>query len=363
MNNIIFNKLMLLAKSFGEVLYSSDDFFIENMKENNLAGDDVEKYRYWEWTQGVGLFGLWKIYKYTGKKAYLDELCKYYDERIEQGLPSKNINTTAPMLTLAHIYEETCNEKYLKVCNEWAEWVMSGLTRTLEGGFQHITSDSINAGELWDDTLFMCVLFLAKMGQITENEKYTEEALYQFLLHAKYLQDKKSGLWFHGWTFNGRHNFTEALWGRGNCWITLAIPEFLKITDLLNNQRKYLIEVLEKQVASLAQYQNENGMWHTLIDDSTSYIESSATCGFAAGILQAVGQGLIEKSYADTALLALDTILSLIDEKGILHQVSYGTPMGRETKDFYKEIPLKSMPYGQALAMLYLVEVLTFKGK
>jgi len=32
--------------------------------------------------------------------------------------------------------------------------------------------------------------------------------------------------------------------------------------------------------------------------------------------------------------------------------------MGRESKDFYKQIELKPMPYGQALAMLFLAECL-----
>ena len=53
---------------------------------------------------------------------------------------------------------------------------------------------------------------------------------------------------------------------------------------------------------------------------------------------------------------ALSPILSLIDEHGGVSQVSYGTPMGRENKDFYKQIPLVKMPYGTALAMLFLLE-------
>ena len=54
--------------------------------------------------------------------------------------------------------------------------------------------------------------------------------------------------------------------------------------------------------------------------------------------------------------LAMKAILSHISEDGVLGQVSYGTPMGRESKQFYKDIPLKSMPYGQAMAMLFLME-------
>ncbi len=103
-------------------------------------------------------------------------MIEYYDQRLIEGLPAKNINTVAPLLTLAFLYEETENEQYLKVCEEWAEWLMNKLPRTLEGGFQHITSDSVNENELWDDTLFMAVLFLAKMGQLSQNENYIEES-------------------------------------------------------------------------------------------------------------------------------------------------------------------------------------------
>ena len=87
-------------------------------------------------------------------------------------------------------------------------------------------------------------------------------------------------------------------------------------------------------------------------------VESSATCGFGYGILKAVHTGLIDASYADAAWKALEPILGYIAEDGVVHQVSYGTPMGRESKDFYKNIELRQMPYGQALAMLFLAQCL-----
>ena len=43
------------------------------------------------------------------------------------------------------------------------------------------------------------------------------------MLHIKYLSDRKTGLWFHGWTFAGRYHFAGALWARGNSWVTIAI--------------------------------------------------------------------------------------------------------------------------------------------
>ena len=107
---------------------------------------------------------------------------------------------------------------------------------------------------------------------------------------------------------------------------------------------------------ALAECQAESGMWHTLLDDPDSYEEASATAGFAYGILRGVHAGLLDQKWESVARKALRPILSLISEDGVVNQVSYGTPMGRISRDFYKTIPIQPMPYGQALAILFLIE-------
>ena len=355
---IIENKLSRLVEAFTPILYEDDDIFLENMKDRNLAGDDIRRYQHWEWTQGVGLYGLWKLFAVTKNEKYLDILVKYYDKQMEIGFPALNVNTITPFLTMSYVGEYLQEEKYLAPCRESAAWIMEHFPRTKENGFQHMTSDTLNDQELWDDTLFMTVLFLANMGRIEGKPEYIREAEYQFQLHAKYLADPETGLWYHGWTFNGNHNFAAAFWGRGNCWVTMAIPEFLQMVQCEETVKQKLQQVLLNQVQSLMKHQDVSGMWHTLIDDPTSYVEASATCGFAYGILKAVHDGLIDGSYEEVALKALAPILGYISDDGVVHQVSYGTPMGRESKDFYKNIELRPMPYGQALAILFLIECL-----
>ena len=354
-------KLSLVTAAFTGILYEEDEIFLKNMQAHNLAGDSVEKYRYWEWPQGVGLFGLWKLFCQEREQAeaekYLAILRSYYDRQLSSGFPALNVNTAAPYLTMSFLAEYTGEEKYMEPCRRAAAEIMDCFPRTMEGGFQHKTSDSLNEKELWDDTLYMTVLFLANMGRILKDARMVQEAQYQFLLHEKYLCDRVSGLWYHGWTFRERNQFAGAFWGRGNCWITMAIPEFLAIVPEDGPVRRLLIQSLQRQVESLVRYQSENGMWHTLVDDADSYVEASATCGFAYGILKAVKDGLIDPAYREAAWKALPAILDCISEEGIVRQVSYGTPMGRTDRNFYKEIEQKPMPYGQALAMLFLSEV------
>jgi unsaturated rhamnogalacturonyl hydrolase len=224
-------------------------------------------------------------------------------------------------------------------------------------GFQHIVFNSENRQQLWDDTLMMSVLPLAKIGQLLGRPHYVEEARRQFMLHVKYLVDRKTGLWFHGWTFDGRHNFANALWARGNCWVTIAIPEFIELLDLPPGDalREFLLETHLQQIRTLMKLQDGSGLWHTLIDDPSSYLEASSTAGFAYGILKSVRKGYIGAEYAESGVRAVKAVLANIDSTGELRNVSFGTPVFNDL-DGYRKIPLTSMPYGQAMAILALGE-------
>ena len=93
-------------------------------------------------------------------------MLNWFRDRFAAGPPTKNINTVAPFLTLAYLYEEKPESTWLPYLDEWAEWLMDGLPRTEENGFQHIVFNSENREQLWDDTLMMSVLPLAKIGTV-----------------------------------------------------------------------------------------------------------------------------------------------------------------------------------------------------
>ena len=75
------------------------------------------------------------------------------------------------------------------------------------------------------------------------------------------------------------------------------IPEFIELLELPANDpvRRQLLLVLEAQCRALKRFQNESGLWPTLLDlpvgeqkEGQNYLEASATAGFAYGILKAV---------------------------------------------------------------------------
>jgi unsaturated rhamnogalacturonyl hydrolase len=354
MNKTSARQLDLLVDGLVKVLYGKDIEYGTGKPSAELPPE--QRHPYWEWPQGVGLFGLWSLFAQTEDHRYLEIIKRYYDEQIALGLPSKNVNTMAPILALSYLAEYTNDTTYLNICKEWADWAMHSMDRTQEGGMQHHTSEETNKDELWDDTLMMTVLPLANMGRILGNQEYMDEAIYQFLLHVEHLANPRTGLWYHGYTFQGHHNFTEAYWGRGNGWISVVIPLFLEMVPMGKGTRRYLETVFLRQAEALATMQDPGGMWHTLLDRDDSYLEASATAAFGFGMLRGVRMGILDARFEQVARKALDPIVDAIDRDGIVGQVSHGTPMGKESQDFYKNIPLYPTCYGQALAMLFLME-------
>lgn len=320
----------------------------------------------WDWPQGVGLYGLLKVMKATKSREYETFLYEWFKENMELGLPSKNINTTTPLLTLTLFNETVKDKEFEALCLKWADWLMECLPRTKEGGFQHVTSANgdrqgvrLNENEMWIDTLFMTVLFLNKMGQQYNRQDWIDESIHQVLMHIKYLYDKKSGLFYHGWTFNERNNFGGIFWCRGNSWFTVGILEYIEFFQGTLNAgvKQLIIDTYKAQVSKLKELQSKTGLWHTVLDDETSYEEVSGSAAIAAGILKGVRLGILDDSYLECAHRAIAGIIDNIAEDGTVLNVSGGTGMGYN-KEHYKNILIAPMAYGQSLTILALSEAL-----
>ena len=325
--------------------------------EPNLDGTagDYISFDSWEWPQGVGLYGLVRLWQHSRDERVLKSLEDWYSRRLAAGLPRLNINTTAPMLALSILWSQTGDERWKAPLADWATRAVSDLERTLAGGFQHDVSDKVNDGELWDDTLFMAALFLVSYGRAAGRQDFVDEGIRQFLVHARFLADTKTGLWYHGWSFAGRHNFAGAFWARGNAWITVGILDLIEMGGVPKPVEEFLLGVFEAQVQTLLKLQSATGGWHTLLDDPASYEEMSATAGFGYGLMKAARLGIGPKGCGPAGQRALDAVIANIGPDGVLANVSYGTRMGHDLQH-YRDIPIQPTGYGQALAIICLTE-------
>lgn len=359
--NLVIDKLMKLGEP-------------ENNDELAKGGEAIGFFKRdfgiqeWDWPQGVGLYGLLKIMQYENSNTYNDFLYKWFKDNIEQGLPSKNINTTTPLLTLVELNEYYKDPEFEKLCLKWADWLMNCLPRTKERGFQHVTSANgdrqgvrLNENEMWIDTIFMTVLFLNKMGQKYNRKDWVDESIHQVLMHIKYLYDNKTGLFYHGWTFNEMNNFGGIFWCRGNSWFTLGILDYIDMFKGTMNAgvKEFIIDTYKAQAEALKNLQSKSGLWHTVLTDPTSYEEVSGSAAITAGILKGIRLGILDNTYLEVARKAVNAILKNIDTDGTVLNVSGGTGMGYDA-DHYKNILIAPMAYGQSLTILALAEALIY---
>ncbi|WP_261806719.1 glycoside hydrolase family 88/105 protein [Lapidilactobacillus luobeiensis] len=324
---------------------------------------DDKSWDSWNWPQGVALYGLAKMYQKNQDPELLEIIQTWFTKNLHYPIPERelNVNGVIPILTLATLKDELVlknidTENYLL---EWAEWVLKDLNKTPFGGFEHDTFGSINRHQLWDDTLVMAVLPLAKIGIVLNRSEYVAASMNQFVVHSKFLMERENGLWYHGWNFDTKGKFSPVFWGRGNAWISIFIPEFLEICSAQLNRFEidYLRNTLKYQIEALLPLQSKTGLWKTVLDDPTSYDETSATAGFLYGMIRAKELKIINGDKVDQAIAGATVgVLKEIDSVGHVRSVSSGTPVGQD-RDFYNNIAITDMPYGQALSILALSQL------
>ena len=322
--------------------------------------------REWDWPQGVGLYGLTRLQKVRGSGEYDAFLREWVENNLRAGLPTANINTTAPFLTLLDLTERYDLPEWEALCVERADFLMHGLPRTACGGFEHVTSDGRdgvhrNPEQLWADTLFMAVLFLGKMGVRYSRRDWIEEAVYQYLLHIKYLADNRTGFLYHGWTFETRDNFGGIFWNRGDSWFTYGAAAFLEAMEghMSGAEKRFILNAWREQVDALIRAQDPCGLWHTVLNDPDTYIETSGSGAVTAGILAGIRHGYLAADALPAALKAVEALLGYIGDDGLVGNVSAGTGVGMDVQH-YKDIMIRPMAYGQSLTALALTEALYF---
>jgi unsaturated rhamnogalacturonyl hydrolase len=342
-----------LAALFSEIIAVREDD--AHLKSIGAYGSDMS-IELWDWSQGVGLYGIWRLYKATGKKEYLDYLYGWYDRHIRES-SVKNVNYAAPMLTLVSMSQDLDDLRHLPLIKEFCGWIEHDLLRTEMEGFAHTTAARNNENQLWVDTLFMCGLFYAKAGLLLDTREYFDETVYQYLLHTQFLSDPATGLWRHGWSFSTKNHAAGALWGRGNGWACATGADLCEMAEGKSPSERLIRNNFKRQCRGLLERQDASGLWHTLIDDPDSYLESSASAAIAYGFLKGARLGILGAEYAASGKAAVSALLERINDKGELSDVSSGTPVFA-TLDEYRNVPIRQRSYGQSLAMIALSEML-----
>jgi rhamnogalacturonyl hydrolase YesR len=206
--------------------------------------------------------------------------------------------------------------------------------------------------EIWIDTLATACPFLARAGAAGFGKEWPRKAAEQIIAHANFLQCEQSGLWLHAWSL-AENRPMGRLWARGNGWAIHAMAEVLAITGTRREPR--LAAILEKTCQGLLASQEPCGGWHTVLDDSSSYIETSGQALLVRGLAKAARMNLVPTrmrgALRDSASRGWLTVASHVSDSGEVTGTSLGTPAG-SLRD-YTERPVASWPVWGPASVLF----------
>jgi unsaturated rhamnogalacturonyl hydrolase len=303
----------------------------------------------WNWHQGVALYGLWQAGQALGDSSYDRFIGDWIDLHIAQGVPPPRVNSTAPLLTIACLHEQSPKPGYEKLCNDFASWCMTSAPRLADGTFDH---DAIYHRQVWADTLFMCAFFLAKWGRMTGDDALLDQAAMQFINHYRYLADPRTGLLWHGYDDTKKAHI-GVLWGRGNGWYAIAATEVLALLGDRHPAHGAILAGLRRQFAGITATQDDSGAWRTVMNEPGSYLEATCTAALACAFRRAVELGLVDDQCQSIANRAYARLLGWINDKGELTHASAGTPIKPDATG-YNAIPYAVTPFSQGLALIAL---------
>ncbi|WP_158602323.1 glycoside hydrolase family 88/105 protein [Cohnella endophytica] len=322
----------------------------------------------WDWNSGVGIIAAAEYGEVTGDERAIEEVAAWVEKNKGQSDSVKVINSMAPFAIFPQLYAKKGMLYYESKAEEIAYWMMEQAPRTKNGAFEHTVTENASFREqIWADTIFMAVLFLARTARMLKDRRMADEALRQVLLHLQALQDEETGLLFHGWNCEAGDWMSAARWNRANAWNVCGIPMILEALEGAGDFGLGDPGVLEeinaryrKLAEAIVARQNESGLWPTVLDHSDYYEETSGSAGIAYGLYKAARMGLVPEAMKSSADRTVAAVLSKIADNGAVDGVSGGTPV-LESVEAYDRVPIFPTLYGQGLTLLLLTEALTYE--
>lgn len=214
---------------------------------------------------------------------------------------------------------------------------------------------------MWADDLYMSVPFLVRYSQFTGDQKYLDDAANQFFGFKKRLFMPEEKIMSHVYDFK-YDSKTNVPWGRGNGWVVFSMTELLEVLPEDHPKRNDLIKFLNTLCEGYLALQDDEGMWHQVLNDHESYPETSCTSMFIYAFSRGIRFGWLKnpEKYVKAIYKAWKGISKTsVDSNGNVYGVCRGSEFSF-IADYYKyELGWNlNDTHGTGIVMLAGIEVI-----
>lgn len=256
--------------------------------------------------------------------------------------------------SLIEVYRNNRQERYRNYINQSAEHMLHRQSRLKDSTF---VRSFPRKWTLWADDLYMSISFLSRMGVLTNDHRYFDDAIQQVIKFHTYLFNKEKGLMYHCW-YSDVNRPGVAFWGRANGWALLAQVDLLDRLPKNYPRRDTLLALLRRHIDGIARYQSTDGLWHQLLDKKDSYLETSCSAMFTYALARSINKRYIDQDYASKAKRGWEGVMSKVHADGQIEGVCTGTAVSDNINDYYhRPTPLNDV-HGVGAFVLAGTEIL-----
>lgn len=189
-----------------------------------------------------------------------------------------------------------------------------------------------HANYLWLDDAFMGLTLATRMAHSKEEIAWVSS---QHALFAKHLQDN-DGLYTHGYN-NDKAERSCCKWGRANGWAMMSHVEHLRALKRLGADTAQALALLTKHAEGLLKVQSADGRWRQVLNETSTFLETSATSMNVFGIASAVKEGWLDAAkFTVPVTKAWESLVaSVVTADGNVTGVCTGTCIA-DTIDYYE---------------------------
>jgi rhamnogalacturonyl hydrolase YesR len=230
-------------------------------------------------------------------------------------------------------------------------YILEKSTRLNDGTFARYTPDTMT---VWADDLFMGSVILTRYATAAGDDRTLEEAVRQVILFDRHLRDAQSNLYWHGW-FSRTGKPSSSKWARANGWALMAKLEVLLALSGNHPRRSKVLNIFRRHARGLLAVQSDDGRWHQVLDNPSTYLETSATAMFLRCFAVGVMKGWLDKGMYDEAIRkAWEGVVRQVRADGSVEGIVRGTPIMYSDTEYGNHPPRLNDPRGLG-AVLYAI--------
>jgi rhamnogalacturonyl hydrolase YesR len=308
-------------------------------------------FRVWGFGEAIALRGLLKAGDVLRDPAPFGFVHGIMRSWLGRGVARSNEDHVGAGRELLELHRRTRDPQFLDAARKLAA-LNAGFPVGSNGERYHRGDTPGWRWQIWVDCMDVDGPFLAELAKVTGESDYYDQAVSELLGYARTLQSD-SGLLFHGFERHCGRN--GELWARGNGWALMGLVDTLAVLPQTHATWPELHRRTVALVDALARTQDASGMWHTVMDDSATYLESTLATMAAYALSEGMRHGFLEFShYAEMERRARAAMHAQLASDGTLQLVSDATPVG--ARAVYATRPFGTFPWGQGPLLLALCQ-------